>query len=60
MASLCEAMYRDGLTKEDLFDNLGHIISGGIDTDILSGWGAIVYVMTPTGIEARYLKTKMI
>lgn len=28
--------------------------------DILAGWGSIVYLMTEDGIEARYLKSKMI
>jgi hypothetical protein len=36
------------------------VITGGIDTDILAGWGAIVYILSPKGIEAKYLKTKMI
>lgn len=60
MASLCEGMYREDLSPQELSDVLSHVIVGGIDADILSGWGAIVYIMTKDGIEAKYLKTKMI
>lgn len=43
-----------------MFDALSNIIQGGVDTDILAGWGTIVYIMTESGIEAKYLKSKMI
>ena len=60
MASLCESMYKDDMSPQELFDALSNIIMGGIDTDILAGWGVIVYIMTEKGIEAKYLKTKMV
>ena len=60
MASLCESFYKEGLQPEELGDTVGHILLGGIDSDILAGWGAIVYVMTENSIEAKYLKTKMV
>ena len=60
MASLCESFHKENLGPEELGDSLGHILLGGIDSDILAGWGAIVYVMTENSIEAKYLKTKMV
>lgn len=60
MASLCESLYKDDMNKQELYDALSNIITGGIDTDILAGWGAIVYILSEEGIEAKYLKTKMI
>lgn len=60
MASLCESLYKDNMNEQQLYDALASIITNGIDTDILAGWGAIVYIMSSKGIEAKYLKTKMI
>jgi 20S proteasome subunit beta 3 len=60
MASLCESLYKDNMNKEELYDALSNIITAGIDTDILAGWGAIVYILSDQGIEAKYIKTKMI
>lgn len=60
MASLCESLYKDNMDEQQLFDALSNCILGGVDTDILAGWGVIVYIMTSKGIEAKYLKTKMI
>lgn len=60
MASLCESLYKDNMNEQELYDALSNTITGGIDTDILAGWGAIVYILTSKGIEAKYLKTKMI
>ena len=60
MASLCESFYKINLEAEELGDTVGHILLGGIDSDILAGWGAIVYIMTENSIEAKYLKTKQV
>ena len=39
---------------------MANILVSGLDRDILSGWGGIVYVMTEDEIIARNIKTKMI
>ncbi len=57
---LCEAYYRDDLEADEMEDVIGNILVSGLDRDILSGWGGIVYVMTDNSVEAKYLKTKMI
>lgn len=60
MASLCESLYKENMDSQELYDALSTAVLGGIDTDILAGWGAIVYIMTEKGIEAKYIKTKMV
>ena len=58
--ALCESYYHDGISPTEMEDILGNIIVSGLDRDILSGWGAIVYVLTENSLEARYLKTKLV
>lgn len=58
--ALCEAYHREGINPTEMEDILGNIIVSGLDRDILSGWGAIVYVLTEKSLEARYLKTKQV
>ena len=32
----------------------------GLDRDILSGWGGMVYVLTEDSLSVQYIKTKML
>lgn len=57
---LCESYYRDGIQAAELEDVLANALVSGMDRDIYSGWGGIVYVMTEKSIEAKYLKTKQV
>ena len=59
-ASLCEGYYRKGLTPEELEDIMANILVSGLDRDVLSGWGGIVYVLTDEGLTAKLIETKMI
>ena len=43
-----------------MHDIISNCLVSGLDNDILSGWGGVVYVMTPTEIRVKYIKTKMI
>lgn len=60
MLGLCEAYYKENLEKQELTDILSNTLVSGIDRDILSGWGGIVYIMSEDKIEAQYIKTKMV
>ncbi len=39
---------------------MANILVSGLDRDILSGWGGIVYVLTEKGLTAKLIETKMI
>ena len=55
----CESFYRDGMESEELFEVCAQSLMSGTDRDAYSGWGGVVYVITPQGITAKTLKTRM-
>ena len=57
--SLCEAYFRPDLGPQELSDVLANTFVSGIDRDIMSGWGGIIYVMTPEKLDIKYIKTKL-
>ena len=57
---LCEAYYKEGIQPAEMEDILSNILVSGVDRDILSGWGGIVYVLTEKSLEAKYLRTKQV
>ena len=57
---LCESYYRDNLKPDEIGDVLANILTSGTDRDILSGWGGVVYVVTPDYIDVKYLKGKLV
>lgn len=40
-----ESFYRPDLSPEELAEVIGQVLLSGIDRDILSGWGAAVYLL---------------
>jgi 20S proteasome subunit beta 3 len=54
----CEAMYRPDLEPEDLFETISQCLLAAVDRDCLAGWGAIVHIITPEGVETRQLKSR--
>lgn len=55
---VCEAMYKPNLEAEDLFEVISQALLAGVDRDCLSGWGAIVHIITPDGVIERQLKSR--
>ena len=41
----CEALYRENMEPEDLFETVSQCLLAGVDRDCLAGWGAEVHVM---------------
>ena len=54
----CEAFYKEGLGPQELEEVVSNCLLSALDRDALSGWGAYVYVLTPTGITVKALKTR--
>lgn len=54
----CEALYRKDMEPEDLFEVLSQCLLASMDRDALSGWGAVVHIITPEGVTTRHLKTR--
>jgi 20S proteasome subunit beta 3 len=54
----CEAFYKKNLNSDELFETCSQCLLAGIERDCMSGWGAVVYVLTPGKIEAKRLKCR--
>lgn len=59
LSGCAESYYRPNLEPEELFDVISNCLLSGIDRDSLAGWGAYVYLLTPTELTVRSLKTRM-
>mmetsp|Transcript_19808 Transcript_19808/g.35857 ORF Transcript_19808/g.35857 Transcript_19808/m.35857 type:complete len:83 (+) Transcript_19808:80-328(+) len=53
---MCETMYRPDMEPDDLFETISQCLLASVDRDALSGWGAMVHVITPEGVTSRRLK----
>ena len=58
--SLCESYYKEGLTESELERILSNILLNGSDRDILSGYGGVIYTLTPKQLKSSVLKTKLV
>jgi 20S proteasome subunit beta 3 len=56
---MCEALYRPNMNSEELFEVLSQCLLNAVDRDALSGWGAVVHIITPEGVLTRKLKGRM-
>ena len=56
---VCETFYKEGLNPEELFEVISNCLLSALDRDSLSGWGARVYILTPTGLTVREIKCRM-
>lgn len=55
---MCESLYEPNLEAEDLFETISQALLNAVDRDTLSGWGAVVYVISKGKVERRVLKTR--
>ncbi|CAB1102364.1 unnamed protein product [Ectocarpus sp. CCAP 1310/34] len=55
----CEAFFRPGMEREELFRVASRCLLSALERDCLSGYGAVVHLITEEGIETRELTTRM-
>ncbi|KAI8982387.1 nucleophile aminohydrolase [Mycotypha africana] len=55
---MCESLWEPDLGPEELFETISQALLNAQDRDALSGWGAVVHVITPTEIITRSLKSR--
>ncbi|CAG8467789.1 1686_t:CDS:10 [Dentiscutata erythropus] len=53
---MCESLWEPDLEPEDLFETISQALLNAVDRDCLSGWGAVVHVITPERVITRNLK----
>lgn len=56
---MCETLYKPDMEADDLFETISQCLLASVDRDALSGWGAVVTVITPEGTTTRKLKGRM-
>ncbi|KAJ3218855.1 Proteasome subunit beta type-3 [Dinochytrium kinnereticum] len=59
MYGMCESLWEPDLEPEDLFETISQALLNAVDRDAISGWGAIVHVITPNQVITRTLKGRM-
>lgn len=59
LMGMCESMWRPDLEPEELFEVTAQCLLSGTDRDALSGWGAIVHVITKDKVITRTLRGRM-
>ena len=47
------------LAPEDLFETISQCLLAAVDRDCLSGWGAVVHVITKDGVTTKRLVGRM-
>lgn len=55
---MCESMYRPDMEPDDLFETISQCLLASVDRDCMSGWGAVVHIITPDGIVSKKLKSR--
>lgn len=51
--------YKDDMEPNELFEVISQCLLSSMDRDAYSGWGGLVYILTPDCIIERRLKTRM-
>lgn len=54
----CESFFKKDMDSENLFETISECLIRSIERDCLSGWGGLVYVLTPGNISVRKLKVR--
>ena len=55
---MCESLYRPDMDADQLFEVLSQCLLNAVDRDALSGWGAVVHIITPDGVHTRKLRCR--
>ena len=46
------------MNPDELFECVSQSLLAAMDRDILSGWGATVYILTPSEVIVKEIKTR--
>lgn len=55
----CETFYTPNLEPDALFETISQSLLAALDRDCMSGWGAVVHVITKDGVTTRELDGRM-
>lgn len=55
---ICEALYKEKMDSDQIFETCSQCLLAGVDRDCFSGWGGIVFVLVPGKIIVKRLKSR--
>ena len=56
---ICESLWHPGMGPEELAEVAANCLTAAVERDGISGWGGILYLITPEGVTVREIKTRM-
>ncbi|WRT66494.1 uncharacterized protein IL334_003453 [Kwoniella shivajii] len=56
---VAEGLWEPDLEPEDLFETISQTLLNAVDRDALSGWGAVVHIITHKEVITRTLRARM-
>eukprot|EP01132_Coremiostelium_polycephalum_P009927 gene9927-12172_t len=55
MYGVCETLYRPNMNEDELFETISQCMLSALERDAVSGWGAIVHIITPSKVITKKL-----
>lgn len=55
----CETFYKPDLEPDQLFETMSQALLAALDRDCISGWGAVVHIITKDGVITKELDGRM-
>lgn len=55
---VAETFWKPNMGPDELCETISNCLLSALDRDSLSGWGAYVYILTPTQLTVKALKTR--
>lgn len=59
LMGVCESFWKPDMNPDELFEVAAQCLLIGIDRDALSGWGAIIHIITKDRVITKTLKGRM-
>lgn len=59
LLGMAESLWKPDMEPDELFEVISQALLSAVDRDCLSGWGAVVHVVTPTEITTKTIKGRM-
>lgn len=58
LSGVCESFWKPNMDADELFETISQCLLAAVDRDCVSGWGAVVHIITPDLVVARHLKSR--
>lgn len=55
----CETFYKPDMEPDELFETISQSLLAALDRDCISGWGAVVHIITKDGVTTKELDARM-